>query len=72
MAVFVTEQSVVLILFLLAIIMVGHDNATETTKLSVKLLPRDGEMGYLIEMPRHSLFVGLNNITCVRTCFYTV
>jgi hypothetical protein len=63
---------VVPILFILAIIVVGHDNATKSTRLSVKLHPCDGAKGYLIEMPRHSLFVGLNSTTCVRTCFDAV
>lgn len=67
-----TEQSVVSILLILTMFMVGHDNATETTKLSVKLHPCDGAKGNLIEMPRHSLFVGLNNTACVRTCFDAV
>jgi hypothetical protein len=61
---FVTEQDVVSILFILAIIMVGHDNTTKTTKLSVKLYPCDGAKCYLIEMPSHSRFVGLNNTFC--------
>jgi hypothetical protein len=68
----VIEQGVVSILFTLAIIMFGHDNATKTTKLSVKLHPCEGAKGYLIEMLRHSLFVGLNSTTCVRTCFDAV
>ena len=63
-----TEQGAVSILFTLALIMVGHDNAIKITKLSVKLHPCDGANGYLIEMPRHSLFVGLNNTACVRIC----
>ena len=66
---FVTEQGVISILFILAIIVVGHDKATKTTKLSVKLHPCKGAKCYLIEMHRHNLFVGLNNTTCVRTCF---
>ena len=67
-----TEQGVVSILFILAIIMVGHDNATKTTRLSVKLHPCDGAKGYLIETTRRSLFVGLYKTACVRTCFDAV
>lgn len=68
----VTEKGVVSILFILAIIMVGHDNATKTTKLPAKLHPCDGAKGYLIETHRRSLFVGLNKTACVRTCFDAV
>jgi hypothetical protein len=68
-AIFMTEHIVVFTLFLLAIIIVADDDATSTTKLSVRLCPCDGAMGDLIEMPRHSLFVGLNNTTCAWDMF---